>query len=270
MTEEELRGLAERAFAAHGVAAADAADTARILVLGDLFGHHTHGVARVESYCERLALGGINAKAQPQVERAAAAIARVDGDNGLGPVVGMCALRSAMQIARESGVAIVFARSSNHFGAIAPYCWLAAHEGFASVIGSNSTPTIAPTGGREARVGNSPLGFGVPHPGRDPIILDMAMSVVARARIRNALKRGEAIPPTWGTDKDGAPTTDPQAALDGFLLPIGDYKGYGLALIVDLFAGLLSGASYLTHVKSWQDEPGAPQGLGHFFVLVDT
>lgn len=270
MTEQQLRALAERAFAAHGVGPADAADTAQVLVLGDLFGHHTHGVSRVESYCERMALGGIDPRAQPRVDRPAAAIARVDGDNGLGPVVGMAALRAAMEMARESGVGIALARSSNHFGAIAPYCWIAAQEGFASVIGSNSTPTIAPTGGREARVGNSPLGFGVPHPGGDPIILDMAMSVVARARIRNALKRGEPIPPTWGTDKGGEPTTDPQAALDGFLLPIGGYKGYGLALIVDLFAGLLSGAAYLTHVKSWQDEPGAPQGLGHFFLLLDT
>lgn len=270
MTEDELRGLAERAFAAHGVAPADAADTARILVLGDLFGHQTHGVGRTESYCERIGVGGINAQARPKIDRPAAAIALVDGDNGLGPVVGMAALRTAMERARECGVAIAFARSSNHFGAIAPYCWLAAQEGFASVIGSNSTPTIAPTGGREARVGNSPLGFGVPDPAGDPIILDMAMSVVARARIRNALKRGEAIPPTWGTDKEGEPTTDPKAALDGFLLPIGGYKGYGLALIVDLFAGLLSGASYLTHVKSWADEPDAPQGLGHFFLLVDV
>lgn len=270
MTEDELRGLAERAFAAHGVAAADAADTARILALGDLFGHQTHGVSRVESYCERIEAGGINAKARPRIDKPAAAMALVDGDNGLGPVVGMAALRAAMELARECGVAIAFARSSNHFGAIAPYCWLAAQEGFASVVGSNSTPTIAPTGGREARVGNSPLGFGVPDPGGDPILLDMAMSVVARARIRNALKRGETIPPTWGTDRAGEPTTDPKAALDGFLLPIGGYKGYGLALIVDLFAGLLSGASYLTHVRSWADEPGAPQGLGHFFLLVDT
>jgi LDH2 family malate/lactate/ureidoglycolate dehydrogenase len=270
MTEAELRGLAERAFAAHGVSAPDAADTARILVLGDLFGHQTHGVSRVESYCGRLALGGINAAARPAIDKPAAGIARIDGDNGLGPVVGMAALRTAMDLARESGIAIAFARASNHFGAIAPYCWLAAQEGFASMIGSNSTPTIAPTGGREARVGNSPLGFGVPDPKGDPVILDMAMSVVARARIRNALKHGEAIPPTWGTDRSGEPTTDPQAALDGFLLPIGGYKGYGLALVVDLLAGVLSGASYLTHVKSWQDEPAAPQGLGHFFLLVDT
>jgi ureidoglycolate dehydrogenase (NAD+) len=93
---------------------------------------------------------------------------------------------------------------------------------------------------------------------------------VARAKIRNAAKRGEAIPPTWATDREGNPTTDPKAALDGFLLPIGGHKGYGLALIVDLFAGLLSGAAYLTRVSSWSDNPEAPQDLGHFFFLIDA
>ncbi len=262
MTEEELARLAGRAFAALGLAPQDAADTARILVLGDLFGHHTHGVSRVESYGERIEIGGIDARAGVRVERLAPAVASIDGGNGVGPTVGMRALREAMVLARESGVGVAFARGSNHFGAISPYCYLAAEQGFASIIGSNSTTTIAPTGGREARLGNSPLGFGVPNPGGRPVILDMAMSVVARARIRTALKRGEAIPDTWATDREGRPTTDPKSALDGFLQPIGGYKGYGLALVVDLFAGLLSGAAYLTHVKSWSDEPEAAQDLG--------
>lgn len=270
MTEEELARLAGRAFAALGLAPQDAADTARILVLGDLFGHHTHGVSRVESYGERLEIGGIKARPDVRVERLAPAVARIDGDNGVGPVVGMRALRESMALARESGVGVAFARASNHFGAISPYCYLAAEQGFASIIGSNATTTIAPTGGREARLGNSPMGFGIPNPGGRPVILDMAMSVVARARIRTALKRGEVIPGTWATDREGRPTTDPNAALDGFLLPIGGYKGYGLALVVDLFAGLLSGAAYLTHVKSWSDEPEAAQDLGHFFILIDV
>ena len=119
-------------------------------------------------------------------------------------------------------------------------------------------------------MGNSPIGFGVPHPGGDPFLLDMAMSVVARAKIRNALKRGESIPDTWATDSAGRPTGDPAAALDGFLQPIGGHKGYGLALMVDLFAGLLSNAAYLTHVKSWSQAPEQAQNLGHFFILIDT
>ena len=270
LQEAQLRGLAARALAHFGVPARDAEAAARILVLGDLFGVHTHGVSRVESYGERLAIGGINPTPAMAVERVAPAMAKVDGDNGLGPVVGMRALEEAMALAREAGVGIAFARGSNHFGPVAPYGLLAAEAGFASIIGSNATTTIAPTGGRDARLGNSPVGFGVPNPGGRPILLDMAVSVVARAKIREALKRGAAIPDTWATDKEGRPTTDPQAALDGFLLPIGGYKGYGLALVVDLFAGLLSGAAYLTHVKSWVDAPQEPQDLGHFFILIDA
>ena len=115
-----------------------------------------------------------------------------------------------------------------------------------------------------------PLGFGVPGADGAHFMLDMSMSVVARAKIRNALKAGESIPDTWGTDKHGRNTTDPKAALDGFLQPIGGHKGYGLALMVDMFAGVLSNAAYLTHVKSWVDAPDEPQNLGHFFILIDT
>jgi LDH2 family malate/lactate/ureidoglycolate dehydrogenase len=270
LTENELHDLATRALTGLGLSPTDAGDAARILVLGDLFGVHTHGVSRLESYGERLRVGGINPNAEIRMERVAPAIVKIDGDNAVGTLVGYRALESAMQVAREFGIGVAFARNSNHFGAIAPYSLIAAEAGFASIIGSNSSTTIAPTGGREAKVGNSPVAFGIPNPEGRPMILDMAVSVVARAKIRDALKRGEPIPDTWATDKEGRPTTDPKAALDGFLLPIGGYKGYGLALIVDLFAGLLSGAAYLTHVTSWVDEPEAPQNLGHFFILIDT
>lgn len=270
MTEAELSALAARAFVGLGIPAPEAAAAARVLVLADLFGHHTHGVERIVSYGERIELGGINRKARVAVEAVAPAVARVDGDNGLGPVVGMRALHAAIDAARTHGIGAAFARGSNHFGAIAPYCYIAAEQGFASIVGSNATSTIAPTGGREARLGNSPMGFGIPNPDGEPVILDMAMSVVARAKIREAMKRGQRIPDTWATDRDGRPTTDPGAALEGFLLPIGGYKGYGLALAVDLLAGVLSGAAYLTHVKSWSDEPGAPQDLGHFFIVIDA
>ena len=270
LTEAALGELATNALAGLGLDRRDAADCARILVLGEFMGLSTHGIGRIESYGERLDLGGIKARPDIRIERVAPAIAKVDGDNGVGPLVGMRALEAAMGMARESGVGVAFARASNHFGPVGPYSLIAAEAGLASIVGSNSTTTIAPWGGRDARLGNSPVGFGVPNPGGQPIILDMAVSVVARAKIRDALKRGEPIPPTWATDKDGKPTTDPKAALDGFLLPIGGHKGYGLALIVDLFAGVLSGAAYLTRVSSWSESPEAPQDLGHFFFVIDA
>ena len=269
-TEPELTALAIRAFEGLGLTQPDAADVVRVLVMADLFGLSTHGLSRVESYGERLLVKGINARPNIQVESPAPALRLVDGDNGVGPLVGMHALRAAMDAARQYGIGMAFARGSNHFGPISPYSLIAAQQGFASIIGSNATTTIAPWGGSDARLGNSPLGFGVPNPGGQPFLLDMAMSVVARAKIRNALKRGETIPDTWATDDKGRATTDPKAALDGFLQPIGGHKGYGLALLVDLFAGLLSNAAYLTHVKSWVDAPDEPQNLGHFFILINT
>lgn len=270
VSEARLGELAAGALRSLGLTPQDAVDASRILVMADLLGIATHGVSRIESYGERLERGGIKARPDIRCERVAPTMVRVDGDNGVGPLVGYRALEAAMEIARGTGMAMAFARGSNHFGPVAPYCLIAAEAGFASIIGSNATTTIAPWGGREERLGNNPLGLCVPNPQGDPIVLDMAMSVVARAKIRQALARGERIPPTWATDRDGLPTTDPRAALEGFLLPAGGYKGYGLALMVDLFAGLLSGAAYLTHVRSWVDNPDEPQNLGHFFLLIDT
>jgi LDH2 family malate/lactate/ureidoglycolate dehydrogenase len=270
IAEDVLHKLATRALQSYGLAANDAADAARVLVLADLFGVSTHGVMRVQSYGERLEIGGIDPKADVKVERKSSAIAMVDGANGVGTLVGMRALAAAIEGARETGVGVAFARHSNHFGPIASYAWIAQEQGFASIIGSNASLTIAPTGGSDTRLGNNPLGLCVPNPSGDPVMLDMAMSVVARAKIRQALARGESIPDTWATDAEGRTTTDPKTALDGILLPVGGYKGYGLALMVDMFAGLLSGAAYLSHVKSWVDEPDVPQNLGHFFILIDT
>ena len=268
--EPALLDLATRALQSYGLNQTNARRAAQVLVLADLFGVSTHGVMRVKAYGERLAIGGIDPRAAIRVDRRSSAIAMVDGANAVGTLVGMCGLDAAIDGARATGVGVAFARASNHFGPIASYAWLAAEQGFASIIGSNATTTIAPSGGTEARLGNNPLGLCVPNPGGDPIMLDMAMSVVARARIRRALEQGTSIPDTWATDIDGRATSDPRTALDGMLLPIGGYKGYGLALMVDLFAGLLSGAAYLTHVKSWVDEPEAPQNLGHVFILIDT
>jgi LDH2 family malate/lactate/ureidoglycolate dehydrogenase len=268
--EAELTNLGIKAFCRLGLPENDAKDVVQVLVMADLFGLSTHGMSRVESYGDRLRIGGINHQANIQLERVAAAMVKVDGDNGVGPLVGMHSLRAAMEVANECGIGIALAKGSNHFGPISPYLLLAAEQGFAAMIGSNATTTIAPWGGSDARLGNSPLGFGVPNPGGNPFLLDMAMSVVARAKIRDAFKAGHEIPNTWGTDAKGVPTTDPKAALDGFLMPVGGHKGYGLALMVDLLAGLLSNAAYLTHIKSWQDAPSEPQNLGHFFVLLDT
>ena len=265
----ELTDLACKAFCGLGLQPDDAIDAATILVLAERFGVVTHGLNRIPQYGERLAVGGINVSPTIRVSRPAQSLLVIDGDNGVGPLVGKRALDAAMKVATETGSCVAFVRGSNHFGPIFPYAHLAAEAGLASMVFSNATTTIAPWGGRDARLGNNPMGFGVPGADGRHVILDIALSVAARAKIRRAAEQGETLPDGWATDAEGRPTRDPQAALAGFLLPIGGHKGYGLSLIVDLFAGLLSGAAFLTHVRSWVVDPEMPQNLGHFMLLID-
>lgn len=267
---DELRTLAHQALTASGIPSEDSASIVDVLVLADLFGIHTHGIHRIPQYLERVSVGGINIRPDISVRRVAPAMAIVDGDNGVGPLVGSRALATALDCAQGTGVGVVFARNSNHFGPVMPYLYRAAEQSFASIVGSNATTTIAPWGGKEAKVGNNPLGIGVPCPGADPVLTDIALSVAARAKIRAAAAAGQTIPNTWATNEGGNPTTDPVAALRGFLQPIAGHKGYGLSVMVDLFAGVLSGSSYLDLVSSWNDDPERPQGLGHFFIVIDT
>jgi len=270
VSEQDLSALAVRALVAGGMREEDARLAARVLVLAEMFGLATHGILRIPQYLGRVKIGGIDPKAKVAVERVAPGLALVDGQNGVGPVVGMRALEAAMDGARAAGIGAAFARGSNHFGPIMPYCLVAAEGGFASIAGSNATTTIAPWGGRDTRVGNNPIGIGMPDPQGDPIILDIALSVAARGKMRALRDAGKSMPADWAVDKDGKPTTDPAAGLAGFLLPAGGHKGYGLAVMVDLFAGMLSGAAYLTHVQAWDKNPGIAQNLGHFFVAIDT
>ncbi|MDA8107735.1 MAG: Ldh family oxidoreductase, partial [Betaproteobacteria bacterium] len=208
-------------------------------------------------------------RAAPRLEPRAPSLALVDGGNALGPVVGTRALEAAIELARATGIGWVGCRHSNHFGALAPYARAACEAGYAMLAGTNASTTMPPWGGRELRLGNNPLCVAAPGPEGRHFILDIAMSVAARGKIRAALAAGARIPEGWAADEHGRPTTDPAAALAGFLLPFGAHKGSGLAMAVDLLAGLLAGARFLTDVSSWVDRPDEPQGLGHFFLVLD-
>jgi LDH2 family malate/lactate/ureidoglycolate dehydrogenase len=270
LTQEEARALATRAFERAGVAEAAASDAAEILTLAQMMGIDTHGLGRVAGLIERMRVGGINPGANVSVSSPAPALRHVDGQNGLGPAVARLALAKAMDAAQESGIGACFCMGANHLGALAPYLWIAAEAGFAAIVTTNTAAMIAPAGGRLPQLGNNPLGIGMPYPGGDPVLLDMALSVVSRSRVRNAAQAGTPIPDTWGSNSDGRPTTDAAAALDGMLLPIGGYKGAGLALGLDLLAGVLSGASFLGDVPTVARQPDAEQNLGHMFILIDA
>ena len=264
-----LTRLAADAFLGAGVGAEDADTCAGVLVDAETLGITTHGLIRIPQYIDRIARGGIDPRAAVGVERKAPSLALVDGANGLGPVAGATALGVARELAAETGVAYVGCRRSNHCGALAPYALEACDAGLVLVAGTNASTTMVPWGGRERRMGNNPLCISAPGGAGIHFVLDMAMSVAARGKIRAALAEGAPIPEGWAVDAGGAPTTDPAVALAGSLLAMGGYKGSGLSLAVDLLSGLLSGARFLADVGSWSAEPGTPSGLGHFFLVID-
>jgi LDH2 family malate/lactate/ureidoglycolate dehydrogenase len=269
ISSSELRPLAAATLENAGASPAHASATADILVEGDMMGLGTHGVLRLLVYGERLRLGGIKAAAGITVERRAPSLAIVDGDDGLGPAVAMRALEEGFAMAAETGMAYLGCRRSHHLGALAPYGLKSCERGLVLLCGTNASPTIAPWSGREARLANNPLCIAAPCPTAPHFLLDMAMSVAARGKIRKARDEGAAIPEGWAVDAAGRPTTDPEAALAGFLLPFGGHKGSGLAQAVDVLSGVMSGARFLTDITPWTEFPDQASGTGHFFVLID-
>ncbi|RZV46550.1 MAG: Ldh family oxidoreductase, partial [Sphingomonadaceae bacterium] len=187
---EAAADLAARAFRNAGVGGRDASSAAEILALAEAMGIRTHGLNRVRDYVTRINAGGIDPAAEILALRPAPALRHIDGKDGLGPAVARRALDEAIGAAREAGIGATFVRRASHLGALAPYLYIAARAGFAAVVTTNTAPMIAPAGGRSPVVGNNPLGLVVPHPGGQHVLVDMALSVAARSRVRAAASQG--------------------------------------------------------------------------------
>jgi LDH2 family malate/lactate/ureidoglycolate dehydrogenase len=266
----DATAIAVRAFVASRVREADAVMAADVLTLAEAMGIATHGLSRVRGYVDRISAGGIDPLAQIAVTSPAPALRCVDGANGLGPAVAETARRVAAQAAKSCGIGATFVAGGNHMGALAPYLYLSADEGFASIVMTTTAPMMAPAGGREARIGNNPLGLAIPDPDGRHALLDIALSIASRSRVRAAAKAGHAIPESWATDSEGVPTTDPAQAMSGLMRAIGGDKGANLALCLDLMVSVLSGTATLSQITTTTKDPGAAQNIGHLFVLVDA
>jgi LDH2 family malate/lactate/ureidoglycolate dehydrogenase len=247
----------------------DASIVADGLVQSNLRGVDSHGVMRVGIYAKRLKMGLVNPRPEVKIVRESAATLLVDGDNGMGQVVGVRALELGLDKVKHSGGVYVGVRRSNHYGAGAHYVQRAVAQDVVAFAYSNAPPTMAPWGGVDPYVGTNPYTFGVPAGGHPPIILDMATSIVARGKIILAAERGESIPEGWAIDKHGNQTTDAQGALQGSVLPFGGPKGYALSLMIDIMAGALTGAGFGPRVNSLYDNFEEPQDVGAFFQLID-
>jgi len=241
-SESALRAFVEAIVEGLGASRRVAQVVAASLIEADRRGVHTHGLIRLGSYCSEARAGRIVVDAVPSVEREYGAVAAMDGHGAFGAVTGTVSMDEAIARAEQHGVGFVTARGCNHFGAAAFYSLRAVERGLIGIVATSTPAVMAPWGGAEARLGNNPLSVAAPTPeGTPPFVLDFAQSTVSRGRIKLAELGGEAIPAGWAIDAGGLPTTDPVAALAGALLPFGGYKGYGLALAVEVLTGVLAG-----------------------------
>lgn len=264
-----LRRFVAAALEHHGVPEADAAKVAGLMVDADLFGYDTHGVFRLRQYVDRLRGGGINPRARIHSATETAATALVDGDNGLGHLALSFATELAMDKASEAGIGWVGVRNGNHAGPAALYVRPQTGRGMiglAAAVGSANH--VPPFGGSDLLLGTNPIAVAVPAGRDEPFLLDMATTVAAVGKIKTLAQRGEAMPEGWMVGRDGRPLTDPNRREEGFLLPIGGAKGYGLAMAIGLLAGVLNGAAFGKDVVDFTKDRTSPTNTGQFVAAI--
>lgn len=266
LTEEYMRAGASL-LGSVGVSKKDANVIMASLLDADLKGINTHGVFRLPRYMEQLNDGYITANPDIKVLRSNMVMEVLDGDHGPGSVVAKEAMERALQKSRKVGVGVTAVRNGNHFGVAGYFAEMAAMEGKVGIVLTNSSPAIAPTGSLKRLIGNNPWSISVPHT-EHPITLDMANSISSKGKLRVAMQKGEKIPYGWALDSEGNPTDDPQKALEGLVLPIGDYKGYGIALMVEILSGVLTGSDFSESMVD--HDANAKRNVGHLFIVLDV
>jgi LDH2 family malate/lactate/ureidoglycolate dehydrogenase len=262
-----LLALVDEAFRRCGMDQADAELLADSLIAADLRGVHSHGVLRVPEYVKKLTVGGVNPRGRPSIARDAGACLVVDGGNSMGQIGARFAMHQTIERARTTGIAAAAIRGSNHCGALAYIASLALPHDMIGLATTNALPTMAPWGGAERLLGINPLAIAIPADRELPIVYDAAFSGSAHGKIRVYQQKGVALPDGWALDRQGRPTTDPTAAIEGLLLPIGGFKGAGLAMIMGILSSMLSGAAYGTELGDMENGPKPGQD-GHFVAVI--
>ncbi len=244
-----LRAWSEGVLVASGVAPEHAALVAESLVAANLRGVDSHGIHLLVSYLDQIHAGDVDVAAVGQVAVESGALMVYDGCNGLGQVVSSACVGHAIRLAAEHGLGMVTSRESNHFGAAAFWAMKIAETGKIGLAFCNASPIVPPWQGKEGRFGTNPICMAVPVGARDPWLLDMATTTVAANKVFKAYANHEpSIPSGWAMDKDGIPTTDTEAAYKGLLMPLGGYKGSGLAMMVEILCGAISGGAMSTQL----------------------
>ncbi|MEL7092548.1 MAG: Ldh family oxidoreductase [Pseudomonadota bacterium] len=268
ITITDAEALLQRAFAAAGVPEASAQSVARALVAAEAEGQVGHGFSRLGDYLAQIASGKIIADAEPALTKRAPGSLHVDAGFGFAYPALDLAVDAGAQAAAETGVAAVAIARSHHAGALSVQVDRIARRGLIGLMVANTPAAMAPWGGTTPFYGTNPIAFSAPRGDGAPLVIDLSLSRVARGKIMNAKKTGQPIPEGWALDSDGQPTTDPEAALAGSMVPIGDAKGTALALMVEVLAAAFTGAAGSAGMSSFLAPDGPPPGAGQFLLMI--
>ena len=268
---KDLEAFCNEAMLKSGLRKEDARIAAEVLVMTDTWGVHTHGTRQVRPLMKNVRTGRINPQAVPEVVAEGPAWAMVDGHYAM-PMVSAClAMRMAMKKAKASGIGYGGVLHSSHYGAAGYYATMALQEDMIGMSMTNVDPCMTVPGGRGKIIGTNPIAYAVPTGKERPVFLDIATSSVAATKVFAARDLGKTIPDNWLVDDDGLPTTDPSGYPEkGAVLPMSGHKGYGLALFVEVLTAILTGAAFLSEVKSWVLDLAEPTNEGHAFIAIDV
>lgn len=265
----ELKLHIQETLLGEGLDEYSAQATAECMVMADLYGIVTHGSVVLPSHIKRIQTSGYNLSPSFKVVNETASFAVIDANNSIGFASASYSMQYAIEHSKKSGIFSVFSRNANAYGAASCYAMMACKENLIGITFCNSPTAMAPIGGKDKLFGTNPLSVVIPTGDDHPIIIDMATSKVAKSRFLQMKREGKPLGEGWALDKNGAPTTDPDEGIQGLVCPMEGFKGYGLALVIDVLAGLLSGAAWQDNVKRFYNESGDPMNVGHFFMVID-
>lgn len=269
VTAKELENRMARAIAESNTSPAVAASVARALAAAEIDGHKGHGLSRIPSYCAQSLSGKVDGHASPEAEQPRPSCLAVDAAHGFAFPAFDLVVDRLPGLAREHGIAAAAIKRSHHCGVIGWHAERLAGSGVLALIFANTPKAIAPWGGKTGVFGTNPVALSAPRKDADPVVIDLATSQIARGHILKAQQAGEAIPEGWALDRQGRPTTDPEAALQGTMQPLGGAKGAALAFLIEILAAGLTGANFGFEATSFFTGEGEPPGVGQFVIAID-
>ena len=269
-SSKKLHSTVINIFKKHKLSSKHAKICADALINAELVGAPSHGLSRLKMYCDRINKKVINPNPKIKIKKISQSITQIDANNSIGFVAADIGIKKAISNAKKTGIGFVGIKNSGHYGLSGYYAEQAVKKNLIAMCFTNAPPAIAPHGAKKSLFGTNPICFGTPTASKIPFILDTSVSVINRGKIRVAARSGKKIPDGVALDKFGKPTTDAKKALQGVQLPIAGFRGSGLAWMVDILSGVLTGGNHAGRVKDPFDDFSGPQNIGHLFITFKT